>query len=103
MDDAGLARVLKALADARRLRMVQDIAAAGELSCGQVGDRFDLSQPTISHHLKLLVDAQVLIVRRDGSHGFLSVNQALLDQVAAQLTPRPPRPAARRRAPRASR
>ena len=40
--------------------MVQEIAAAGELSCGQVGERFDLAQPTVSHHLKILHESGVL-------------------------------------------
>lgn len=64
MDDQTFVRVLKALGDKIRFRIVQKIAMAGELSCGQVGDRFDLTQPTISHHLKVLADAGVLSVRR---------------------------------------
>lgn len=87
MDDQKLVRVLKALADKSRFRMVQEIAAAGELSCGQVGERFDLKQPTISHHLKILAGAEVLHVRREGQHAIISVNQELLDE-AATLLPR---------------
>lgn len=85
MDDQKLVRVLKALADKGRFKMVQEIAAAGELSCGQVGERFDLTQPTISHHLKILADVEVLLVRREGQHAIISVNEALLDEVAALL------------------
>ena len=98
-------RVLKALADKSRFRMVQEIAAAGELSCGQVGERFDLTQPTVSHHLKILADAAVLLVRREGQHAIISVNQKLLDE-AASLLPRrlrskPRSPAAGNRSKRA--
>jgi ArsR family transcriptional regulator len=88
MDDQKLVRVLKALADKGRFRMVQEIAAAGELSCGQVGDRFDLTQPTISHHLKILADAEVLLVRREGQHGLISVNHDILEEVAGLLPQR---------------
>jgi ArsR family transcriptional regulator len=87
VDDRKLVRVLRALADKGRFRMVQEIAAAGELSCGQVGERFNLTQPTISHHLKILADAEVLVVRREGQHAIVSVNQELLDE-AARLLPR---------------
>ncbi len=87
MDDQKLVRVLKSLADKSRFRMVQEIAAAGELSCGQVGERFNLTQPTISHHLKILADAEVLLVRREGQHAIISVNRELLDE-AATLLPR---------------
>ncbi len=85
MDDRELVRVLKALADPSRLRMIQEIATAGELSCGQVAEHFDVSQPTISHHLKILQDAGVLIMRQEGKHHFISVNHALLGQVAGLL------------------
>lgn len=102
MDDRTLVKVLKALADAKRFRMVQEIASAGELSCGQVGERFDLAQPTISHHLKILADAGVFLVRRDGQHAFISVNHALVEEaiklLPARLKGGRPAAKARRRA-----
>jgi ArsR family transcriptional regulator len=89
LDDGRIVRVLKALADPTRFRMVQEIAAAGELSCGEVQEHFDVSQPTISHHLKILTDAGVLIQRIDGKHRYTSVDQTLvqgvLDTIAPQL------------------
>ncbi|MEQ1573249.1 MAG: metalloregulator ArsR/SmtB family transcription factor [Vicinamibacterales bacterium] len=84
-EDAKLVRVFKALADPKRLRMVQEIAAAGELSCGQVGELFHLSQPTISHHLKILAEAGVLTVRESAQHHFISVNRTLIQQLAGVL------------------
>ncbi len=100
MNDRNLVRVLKALADANRFRMVQVIAAAGELSCGEVGGRFHLAQPTISHHLKILTDAGVLHARREGQHAILSVNHALVDGAIA-LLPKRLRTRPRRQAERA--
>jgi ArsR family transcriptional regulator, arsenate/arsenite/antimonite-responsive transcriptional repressor len=85
MEDGQLVRILKALADSKRFRMVQELAAAGELSCGQLGARFDLAQPTVSHHLKLLVEAGVLVARQQAQHHFISVNHALLDRVSELL------------------
>jgi ArsR family transcriptional regulator len=81
IDDARLVRVLKALADPTRFRMVQEIAAAGELSCGEVQEHFDVSQPTISHHMKVLADAGILLQRIEGKHRYTSVDQALLQSV----------------------
>jgi len=81
MNDSELVRVLKALADPIRFRMVQKIAAAGELSCGEVGEHFEVTQPTISHHLKILTDAEILVGRAEGKHHFISVNNALLKEV----------------------
>jgi ArsR family transcriptional regulator len=92
--------VLKALAHPRRFRMVQEIVAAGELSCGQVGEKFPLSQPTVSHHLKILTDAGVIVARREGQHAYISVDRRLLQEVGGLLPARlaVPRSAARRRA-----
>jgi len=88
MDDANLVRVLKALADPKRFRMVQEVAQAGELSCGQVGGCFGLSQPTISHHLKILCDAGVLRVRERGQHHFITVDRELMASVGGALPAR---------------
>jgi ArsR family transcriptional regulator len=88
MDDGQLVRVLKAIADARRFRMVQEIAAAGELSCSQIGERFHLSQPTVSHHLRILVDSGVLVVRQHAQHHFMSVDHALLGGLVDTLPSR---------------
>jgi len=88
MDDDRLVRVLKALADPKRFRMVQELAEAGELCCGDLGRCFEVSQPTISHHLKLLAEAGVLTARHDGQHHFISVNRRLLDEVSALLPAR---------------
>jgi len=98
MTDVALIRALKALAHPVRFRMVQEIAAAGELSCGQLGERFKLAQPTVSHHLKLLADAQVIRVRREAQHGLLSVDRGRLAQLLGALpeTLAPARPRARR-------
>jgi DNA-binding transcriptional ArsR family regulator len=85
MDETRLVKVLKALADRKRIRMTRAIAAAGELSCGQVHSLFRLSQPTISHHLKILADAGVIMVREAGQHRFISVNLALLHEIADVL------------------
>ena len=65
--------------------MTQEIAAAGELSCGQVAQLFDLSQPTISHHLKILKDAGILRCREAGQHRFISIDRDLIQEIAGTL------------------
>lgn len=88
MSDAALVKALKALAHPTRFRMVQEIAAAGELSCGQLGDRFHLAQPTISHHLKLLSDSGVVKLRKEAQHHFISVNREMIQGVLGALPER---------------
>lgn len=62
---AALASVLKALADPARLRLLSIIAAheGGEACVCDLTEPLDLSQPTVSHHLKVLLDAG--LVSRD--------------------------------------
>jgi DNA-binding transcriptional ArsR family regulator len=86
--DQALVKALKALAHPTRFRMVQEIAAAGELSCGRLGERFPLAQPTMSHHQKLLSECGLLVIRREGQHAFLSVDRAVLAEVLGSLPQR---------------
>jgi ArsR family transcriptional regulator len=87
MNDRQLVKILKALADPTRFALVQamDRAPKGELSCGQLTELFDLAQPTISHHLKILGDAGLVHVRTDGQHHFFSIDRVALDEVLALL------------------
>jgi ArsR family transcriptional regulator, arsenate/arsenite/antimonite-responsive transcriptional repressor len=57
-----VAPLLKALADPVRLRMMSLVAShpGGEICVCDLGDSFGLSQPTVSHHLKVLHDAGLL-------------------------------------------
>jgi ArsR family transcriptional regulator, arsenate/arsenite/antimonite-responsive transcriptional repressor len=58
---ADLAQLLKALADSTRLRLVSMVAAheGGEACVCELTEPLGLTQPTISHHLKILVDAGI--------------------------------------------
>ena len=66
---ADLARMFKALGDPVRLRMLSLIAAheGGESCVCDISPAFDLSQPTISHHLKVLREAGLLGSERRGT------------------------------------
>lgn len=61
-DAARIAPLLKALADPARLRLLSLVAShqGGEACVCDLNDAFDLSQPTISHHLKVLHEAGLL-------------------------------------------
>jgi ArsR family transcriptional regulator, arsenate/arsenite/antimonite-responsive transcriptional repressor len=61
-------QIAKALADARRLAILERIAAGGETACQNLCAEFPVSQPTMSHHLRLLVDVGLIEMRRDGQY-----------------------------------
>lgn len=70
-----IAQKLKALADPTRLRVLSHVAAQGcESVCAcDLIDVLDISQPTISHHLKKLVDAGLLTREQRGKWAHYSV------------------------------
>ncbi len=85
---ADLAQVLKALADPTRLRLVSMVAAHenGEACVCELTDPLGLTQPTISHHLKILVDAGIFTRSQRGKWAYYAIVPAALDSLAAILT-----------------
>ena len=84
----GLARVLKALADPVRLRLVSMVAAHedGEACVCELTGPLGLTQPTISHHLKILIDAGILTRDKRGVWAYYALVPAALDAVSAVLS-----------------
>ena len=82
-----IAPLVKAIADPVRLRLLSIVAshADGEACVCDLGDAFDLSQPTISHHLKLLHEAGLLDREKRGVWVYYRVNAAALGDLAALL------------------
>lgn len=79
-----VAPLLKALADPVRLRLLSLVAAheGGEACVCDLGDAFDLSQPTISHHLKVLHEAGLLGREKRGTWVYYSVRREALAALA---------------------
>src|ERR1051325_4464820 len=84
-----LAGAFKALADPVRLRLLSLIAshAGGEACVCDLTGEFDVSQPTISHHLKALRDAGLVGSERRRTRGHYSVPPAALARLAGLLAP----------------
>jgi len=66
MDQKELARISKALSDPTRLRIFEGLSSKKEMFCGQVVEQCGLTPGTISHHLKILADANLIETRREG-------------------------------------
>jgi ArsR family transcriptional regulator, arsenate/arsenite/antimonite-responsive transcriptional repressor len=74
-DGERMLAVFKALADATRLDVFRLIAAQDAPICAcDIVDRFDVSQPTIAHHLKVLRTAGLITVSRDGVWAYYAVD-----------------------------
>ena len=85
---AGLAHVFRALGDPVRLRLVSLIGAreGGEVCVCDLTNSFDLSQPTISHHLKVLREAGLIDSQRRGTWVYYRLVPAALERVAVLLS-----------------
>ena len=82
-----LARMFKALGDPVRLRLLSLIASHenGEACVCDISPTFDLSQPTISHHLEVLREAGLLDCERRGTWVFYRAVPAALQQLSSLL------------------
>jgi ArsR family transcriptional regulator len=82
-----LARMFKALGDPVRLRLLSLVASheSGEACVCDISGSFDLSQPTISHHLKVLREAGLLDCERRGTWVYYWVIPAALQQLSSVL------------------
>jgi ArsR family transcriptional regulator, arsenate/arsenite/antimonite-responsive transcriptional repressor len=85
---AGLAQVFKALGDPVRLRLVSLIGAhqGGEVCVCELATAFDLTQPTISHHLKVLREAGIVDCERRGTWVYYRLVPVALGRMAALLS-----------------
>lgn len=83
-----LARSMKALADPARLRLVSMVAAHedGEACVCDLTEPLGLSQPTVSHHLKVLVDAGFLSRSKRGTWAYYRIVPGSLDALSGFLT-----------------
>jgi ArsR family transcriptional regulator, arsenate/arsenite/antimonite-responsive transcriptional repressor len=81
----GKAQLFKALADANRLRLLSMVKASdgGEACVCDLTGPLDLGQPTVSHHLKILVDAGLLHREKRGTWAYYSLVPGALDHIAS--------------------
>jgi ArsR family transcriptional regulator, arsenate/arsenite/antimonite-responsive transcriptional repressor len=86
---ARLAQVLKALADPARLRLLSLIGShdGGEACVCDLTEAFDLTAPTISHHLKVLREAGLITADRRGTWVYYRLAPAALADLAGLFTP----------------
>lgn len=68
------AKILKAISDPKRLRIV-DMLSCGELCACKILEAFYITQPTLSHDMRVLMEAGIVNDRREGKNIFYSLNK----------------------------
>lgn len=72
--------LFKALSDPTR-RKILEMLSGGDMTAGQIADAFDISKPSISHHLSALKAAGLVLDERDGQNILYSLNTTSFQQV----------------------
>ena len=80
MDRSQIEKISKALADATRLKIFEAISANKNMNCGEIVSMRGVTPATVSHHLKILSEAELIACRREGQFVY---SQALPETIAA--------------------
>jgi ArsR family transcriptional regulator len=81
---ADYALLFKALSDETRLKII-DMLSCGELCACDILKFFQITQPTLSYHMKILTDCGLVSGRREGAWMRYTLNKSALEAVCGQL------------------
>ena len=81
----GLQQTMKALADPIR-REILNMLKAGRMSAGEITDHFPVTGASISRHLSVLKDADLIEDTRDGKFIFYTLNASVLEEIMLWIT-----------------
>ncbi len=76
----GFPETFKALSDPTR-REILNLLKRGDLSAGEIADRFDMTAATISHHLSVLKQADLILDRREGKYIYYQLNLSVFEEL----------------------
>jgi DNA-binding transcriptional ArsR family regulator len=76
--------VFKALNDATR-REILELLQKKDLTAGEIADQFQISFPSISHHLDLLKQAQLVTTKKEGQFIYYSLDTTVMDEIVKWL------------------
>ncbi len=77
MDADQISLLCKALGEPNRLKIVQMLSDCEQCACVML-EKFNITQPTLSHHMKILCDCGLVNVRKDGKWNYYSLDRRTL-------------------------
>ena len=80
--DNEISRVLSVMSEPTRIRIIRLISGSGELRSCDLLPEFEITQPTLSHHLNVLLENGILMSRKEGRCVYFSVNRGTMSLVA---------------------
>jgi ArsR family transcriptional regulator, arsenate/arsenite/antimonite-responsive transcriptional repressor len=88
MDRERIEQISKALGDETRLRIFEAINSREQMTCGEIVSLRDVTPATVSHHLRILVDAGLIETRREGQFVYSRANPETMDEYTQALSAR---------------
>ncbi|HAS42104.1 MAG TPA: transcriptional regulator [Microscillaceae bacterium] len=77
-------KIFKALDDPTR-RKILDLLKARDLTAGEIADHFDMRKPSVSYHLDLLKQAELVVSVKKGQYVYYSLSTSVLEDIIAWL------------------
>lgn len=74
--------LFKALNDSTR-REILELLKNGDMTAGDIADQFDMTKPSVSHHLDLLKQADLILALKKGQFIHYSLNMTVMDEIMA--------------------
>lgn len=84
IDEKRTATVFKAFCDENRIRIL-DMLSTGEKCACRLLEEIDVTQPTLSHHMKILCDSGIVVGRKEGKWTHYSISQKGIDEAQKYL------------------
>lgn len=73
------AKIFKVLSDPNRLKII-DMLSCGELCACNILEEFNITQPTLSHHMKILKELELVTIRREGKWMYYNLNEEKISE-----------------------
>ena len=86
MDRKRIERISKALGDETRLRIFEAINSREEMTCGELVSLRDITPATVSHHLRVLLEAGLIETRREGQFVYSKTNPQTIEEYTEALS-----------------
>ena len=79
MDEKKTAMIFKAFCDENRIRIIKLLRLGEKCAC-QLLEEINVTQPTLSHHMKILCDSEIVVGRKEGKWTYYSISEKGVEQ-----------------------
>jgi ArsR family transcriptional regulator len=76
--------MFKALSDNNRLKII-DMLSCGEMCACEILKKLNITQPTLSHHMKTLIDSNLVIVRKEANWMYYKLNKDTIEELISYI------------------